>query len=268
MAAAEETSSSVPSHADSLHDRLSVVQQELASRRSQISKRERVTANQCVDALTAIRSQYHDIEERIALQSSDHRAELNLLDTFIREALFKVESGIGADDDNQHAIFTESVQIVEQKVGEIERDMLQGDGVTSEEEQLGAVRAEMSTAVEAARSLCEAEEEQAARDLAELIDPNHLKIRNLMELCNSETKQVERVVEDTRAQLLQLAAPPQSRLEMKQREIARGLREIKQGLGTLKQEREMTFATLYDAMTQLGQELIKKLEAADGHHHH
>jgi hypothetical protein len=255
------------SHAESIQDRLSVVQQEIASRRSKQSEQQRFTATQCTDALSAIREQFHDLEERIAIQASDHRAELSLLENFVREALFRVEQKITGDLESQLDLFEENTQIVDEKIREIEQVVFQGGGreASSEEEQLGAVRREMNTAVEAARGLCEAEEDQAKRDLAELIEPNHARIRNLMDIMDAETRAVDRVVEDARAQLLQLAAPPQSRLEAKEKEIARGLKTLKTGLTQLRSDREMTFAMLYDSLTKLSQELIRKLEAAGEH---
>jgi hypothetical protein len=262
--------SEVPSssqHAESLHERLSVVHQEVQSHKSRKSNQQRASLEECIHTLHGFKIQFHDIEERIALQATDHRGELNLLENFIREALFKVEQTIIADSDRQYELFAENISVVEEKIREIEVTVFNsttGGLLHSEEEQIGMIRQEMTAAVEAARLLCEVEEDTADQELAELIEPGKMKIRNLAELADIEFRAVERIVEDSRGQLLALTAPPggstTTRLEQKQREIAKGLKEIRQGLQTIRQERELTFATLYDAMTQLSNEMIKRAD--------
>jgi hypothetical protein len=252
------------SHAESLHERLSIVHQEVQSHKSRKSNQQRASLEECTETLHGFKVQFHDIEERIALQATDHRAELNLLENFIREALFKVEQTIMTDSDQQYELFAENITVVEEKIREIESTVFNsttGGLITSEEEQIGMIRQEMSAAVEAARLLSENEEDLADQELAELIEPSKMKIRNLIELADIEFRAVERIVEDSRAHLLSLTAPPGARLEMKEREIAKGLKEIRQGIQNIRQDRELTFATLYDAMTQLSNEMIKK--AAD-----
>src|SRR4051812_37914673 len=101
------TLSESSSHAESIHERLSVVHQEMASHRTRQSRRDQTSLTQCADALSAHREHFHDVEERIALQAADHRSELNLLENFIREALFKVEQRLIGDADQQFDVFAE-----------------------------------------------------------------------------------------------------------------------------------------------------------------
>lgn len=252
------SAASSSSHADSVQERLSIVQQEVASHKSRKSNQERASLAQCETALKSFKTQFHDIEERIALQAADHRGELALLENFIREALAKVEQTLTADSDHQYEIFNENAEIVEEKVRSLERIVFEGEGMQSEEEQMGAIRREMSAAVEAARLLCEEEEDYANQELAEMIDPAKMKTRGLTELAEIEFRAIERVVEDTRAQLLALAAPPGPRLEAKKKDIAKALKEVREGLVDVRQDRELTFATLYDAMTQLSNEMLQR----------
>lgn len=254
---------SLSSHAESIQERLSIVQQEVKSHKSRKSDQQRSSLLQCQEALGNFKVQFHDIEERIALQASDHRSEINLLENFIREALAKVEQTIQGDSDQQYEIFSQSAVVVEDKVKALERLVFSGDGVTSEEEQIGAVRREMNAAVEAARLLCEEEEEVANDELSELIDPAKMKTKNLGEISEIEFKAIERLVEDTRAQLLSLTAPAGARLEARQKEAVRALKEVRQGLIRYREDRELTFATLYDAMTELSKEMIKKASRND-----
>lgn len=261
FSSSSSNASSSSSHTDSIHERLSVLHQEVASHKSRKSNQEKASLAQCDTALRSFKVQFHDIEERIALQAADHRGELALLDSFIREALSKVEQTLTADSDQQYEIFNENAAIVDDKVRSLERVVFEGEGIQSEEEQMGAVRKEMSAAVEAARLLCEEEQEYANEELAELIEPVRMKTRALTEMSELEFRAIERVVEDTRAQLLGLTAPPGPRLESKKKDIAKGLKEVREGLVDIRQDREITFATLYDAVTQLSNEMLQRAKS-------
>ena len=256
--------SETSSHAESISERLSVVQHELLSHRSRKGDRDRMSLEMCADALRVCTSEYHDLEERIALQASEHRSELGLVDSFVREALFRVEQRISNDSDTQFEFLTEQTAVVNEKVKQLERVVVAGEGVQTEEEQIGMIRNEMNATTEAARQLCEDEELCAKRDLADLVDPASLKIRNVSELANIESRGVDRVIEDTRAQLLALAAPAGGhRLEPKQREIAQALQELKRAMRDAQIEREQSFATLYGAMTDLSREVLRQKNGGD-----